>query len=308
MLIITIDFNPILKKKYTFDRLDKNRDNTPIKTEYGAGGDGIEMSYLLNALNEEVKVSGCIGGINGNHIQYNLTQLNIPNSFIPIKDDTPETIILATEREELIINSRDPRITREELENFYELYNKMVVQADIICFIGKIPQSMPKEIIYDFVSTAKKYNIEVFIRLKGEELRYTLDTKPCFLLIDKEDLEDLTNLRINTTGEIVQASRYIMERGVKQLVINLEEGGSILFTKDSYYRVRMLNNHRRFTTNPAHMLGGYTFSTSRGYDIEMTAKLGQACGIGNSYIEEEIKDMGDIKYIMNEIEVKKYDY
>lgn len=307
-MIITVDFNPILKRKYTFDRIDNWRENVPIKTEYGAGGDGIEMSYLLNALNEEVKVSGCIGGINGTYIQYNLTQLKIANSFIPTKDDTPERIILKSENEEIKINSKEQRITREEVENFYELYNKLVAQADIICFIGEIPSTMPTEIVYDFVEKARKYNIKVLIKLSGEELRYILDSNLCLLLIDKEDLEELTKLKLNTTGEVISASRYIMDRGIKNLAINLGNKGSILITEDNYYRVSLLNDQREFTTNTAYMLAGYALSISRGYDIEMTAKLGQACGIGNSYIEDEIKDMGDIKYVMNEIEVKKYDY
>lgn len=307
-MIITVDFNPVLKRKYIFDKIDIWGENIPLKTEYGAGGEGIEMSYLLNALNEEVKVGGCIGGINGTYIQYNLTQLKIPNSFVPIKDDTPETIILNAKEREIVINSREQRITRDELEKFYDLYNKMVMQADILCFIGRIPSSMPKEIIYDFVEMARKYDLKIFIRLKGEELRYTLDTKPCLLLIDKEDLEDLTKLRINTIGEVISASRYIMDRGVKKLVINLEHQGSILITQDHYYRVNIRGGNKTFITNPAYMMGGYALAINRGYDIEMTAKLGQACGIGNSYIEDEIKDMGDIKYIMNEIEVKAYDY
>ena len=307
-MILTVDFNPILKRKYSFDSIDTNEANIPEKVEYGAGGEGTEMSYLLNALNEEVKVIGCLGGINGTYIQYNLTQLQIPNSFIPIKDETPETIILDWEDEEIVIKTKEPRITREELENFYEVFNKTVMQADIICFMGKIPSSIPKEIIYDFVHRARKYNLKIFIRLKGEELKYTLDSKPCYLLIDKEDLEDLTNLRLTTSGEIIKASRYIMDRGVKKLVINLDDRGSILLTQDSYYRVNILNNNRNFKTNPSYMLGGYAFAVSRGYNVEMAAKLGQACGIGSSYIEGEIKDMGDIKQTMNDIEVKKYDY
>src|SRR5699024_2532089 len=127
------------------------------------------------------------------------------------------------------------------------------------------------------------------------------------LLIDKEDLEKLTKLRIDTTGEVIKASRYIMDRGVKRLAINLNDRGSILITQDTYYRVNV-SNDKDFITNPAYMLGGYTLTIRRGYGMEMTAKLGQACGIGNSYIEDEIKDMGDIKSIMNEIEVMTYEY
>lgn len=307
-MILTVDFNPTLKRKYIFDKIDNRGANTPLDTNYGAGGEGIEMSYLLNALNEEVKVCGCLGGINGTYIQHYLTQLKIPNSFIPIKDDTPETIILKSKDEEVLINSREQRITRDELENFYESYNRKAMGADMICLIGKIPSSMPKEIVYYFVQIAKKYDLQIFLKLKGEELRYVLDTEPCFLLIDKEDLEDLTKLRLGTVGEVIRASRYIMDRGVKKLAINLDNKGSILITENSYYRINILDNEKAFETNSAYMLGGYALSISRGYDIEMTAKLGQACGIGNSYVEDEIKDMGDIKYIMNEIEVKKYDY
>lgn len=307
-MILTVDFNPILKRKYSFDSLNTNGANIPEKVEYGAGGEGTEMSYLLNALNEEVKVIGYLGGINGTYIQYNLTQLQIPNSFIPIKDETPETIILDSGDNEIVIKTKEPRITREELEKFYEVFNKNAMEADIICLMGNIPSSIPKEIVYDFVERASKYNLKVFISLKGEALKYTLDSKPCYLLIDKEDLEDLTNLRLNTSGEIIKASRYIMDRGVSKLVINLDDRGSLLLTQDSYYRVNILNNNRAFKTNTSYMLGGYAFAVSRGYDIDMAAKLGQACGIGNSYIKGEIKDMGDIKQTMNEIEVKKYGY
>lgn len=307
-MIVSVDFNPILKRKYTFDRIDRKGVNIPLKTQYGAGGDGIEMAYLLNALNEEVKVSGCIGGINGSYIQDNLSQLKIPNSFVPIKDDSPELIMLSSKNGETLISSREARITREELNAFYKIYNSLVMQANLICFLGKIPATMPKEIIYDFIEVAKKYNRKILIRLSGEELRYSLDSEPFLLLIDRKDLEDITKLRLRTTGEIIRASRYIMDRGVKHLAINLEERGSLLISQDRYYRLSIENQGKNFKTNPAYMLAGYALALNRSYDIEMAAKLGQACGICNSYIEEDIKDMGDIKYIMNEIEVKEYDY
>ena len=50
-MIISVDFDPILKKKYNFDKIDRRGVNTPLKTRYGAGGEGIELAYLLNALN-----------------------------------------------------------------------------------------------------------------------------------------------------------------------------------------------------------------------------------------------------------------
>lgn len=306
-MILTVDFNPIFKRKYTFDSLDANVDNIPEKTQYGAGGQGIEMAYLINSLNQEVKVIGYLGGINGTYIQYNLIQLEIPNSFIHIKEETPETIILDTNSKEIIIKSHEVRLTRDEVDNFYELFNKTLMQADIICLAGEIPSSIPKEIIYDFVSMAKRYNLMVLIKLKGEELKSILDSQPSYLLIDREDLEDLTNLRLSTIGEMVKASSYIMDRGIEKLIINLDNRGSILITQDSYYRVNILNDSREFITNTSHMLGGYAFAESRGYDIEMAAKIGQACGIANSYIQGDIKDMGHIKQTMNEIEVKKYD-
>ena len=177
-MILTVDFNPIFKRKYTFDSFDENVDNIAKNIQYGAGGQGIEIAYLINALNEEVKVIGYLGGINGTYIQYNLTQLKIRNSFIAIKDETPESIILDSNSKEITISSHEARLTRDEVEKLYELFNKILMQADIVCFAGEIPSSIPKEIIYDFVNMANRYNLKVLIKLKGEELKFILDSQP----------------------------------------------------------------------------------------------------------------------------------
>lgn len=309
-MILSVDFNPLLKRKIKVENIKKDTVNIADYVVYGPGGHGLELTYFLNSINEQSLATGFLGGVNGSIINNYLESDKIPNVFFSIKDETSESINISTSLDEnIIINSKEPRITREEYEGFFALYNRLILDSKIICLLGELPPNLPKDIFFNLIINGNKLDNKTLIAVKGEGLKYAIESKPEIALLEISQLEDLTNLKLDYEYEIIKAGYYIIEKGVNILVVSLGNRGSIVLTKDFIYRVDVSNGQSpEQKPHFEYMLGGFALSIKRGYDLETFLKVGQACGIAKGYSETEEIDMGDIKKIMGDIEVTRYNY
>lgn len=308
-MILSIDLNPVLKRKYFLNKIDYNDINIPNNLIYGPGGEGIELAYLLNGLNENVLVSGFIGGVNGNMIKEILSNESISNNFLSIKDETSDNILISTKNnEDLIIGSKGPRITRDELEGFLELYYRLLNNSSLVCCVGNLPSNVPKEIFYTLVAGGNKLNKKTLLAVSGEELSYGIEASPYLVVLDKSQLENLTKLKLDYEYEIIKAGLYILQKGCKIIVISLGNKGSIILTEENVYRVDMPESEINCSTNLGYMLGGFAMAIERNYDFDMMLRIGHSCGMINCYKHSDNIDMSDIKRIMGEIEINKFNY
>ncbi len=308
-LILTIDLNPILKRKYFLGSTKLELNNKSNDLIIGPGGEGIELAYLLHGLNEEVFLSGFLGGINGEYIKHSLNEIGISNDYLNIKDETTDSIILSLNNGEINIKGKEPRITREEIVGFYELFNRNIFNANILCCIGDLQSNIPKEIFNYFISFGNRYGKKALLRARGEELNIAIEAAPYLVLINRDDLEYLTKLKLDYEYEIIKAGQFILDKGVSIVAIDMGKKGSIALTKDHIYRIDIEKLALKdVSINYGYMLGGYALALSRKYDFEMMFKLGQACGIVNSFRDRDTFDMSDIKRIMNDIEINIFNY
>ena len=308
-MILTIDLNPILKRKYFLESTKLELNNKSNDLIIGPGGEGIELAYLLHGLNEEVFLSGFLGGINGEYIKHSLNEIGISNDYLTIRDETTDSIILSLENGEINIKGKEPRITREEIVGFYELFNRNIFNANILCCIGDLQNNIPKEIFNYFISFGNRYGKKALLRARGEELNIAIEAAPYLVLINRDDLEYLTKLKLDYEYEIIKAGQFILDKGVSITAIDMGRKGSIALTKDHIYRIDIEKLALKdVSINYGYMLGGYALALSRKYDFEMMLKLGQACGIVNSFRDRDTFDMSDIKRIMNDIDVSMFNY
>lgn len=309
-MILSVDFNPLLKRKFKLDLINKNSSNTATEVIYGPGGDGIELAYFMNALNEDVMFLGLLGGANGTIIENYLYTDAIPHEILNIKDETQERIIISIKDDsDILINTKEPRITRDEIESFLKLYNKLLPCSKMICCVGDVPINIPKGVLFDFVVNANILGVKALIAIRGEGLKYCLDAKPYLVVLDKHQLETLTNLKLDFEYEIIKAGLFIIDKGVKIVVISLGNRGSIVLLEDKVYRIDVpYVELQDVLPNYGYMLGGFALAMERNYDFETFLRIGQACGIINCFRHKEEVDMSDIKRIMGNLEVAKFNY
>ena len=181
--------------------------------------------------------------------------------------------------------------------------------CDVACIVGGLPQNVSKEIFYTLIGLANKYNKKTLFSASGEELAYGIEASPYIVVLDTLELENLTNLKLDYEYEIIKAAQYILEKGCSIVVISLSNNGSIVLTEENIYRVDISNieiSHCKM--NFAYMLGGFAMALERNYDFEMLLKIGHSYGIVDCFKSREDIDMSDIKRIMGEVQINKFNY
>lgn len=305
-MILTIDLNPVLEKTYYMEKLLPKVETEAEKAIYKSGGPGINCAQALNKFNLDAYSIGFLGGLSGKYIINNLRDQGINCNFIQIKDETKTSISLVENNMFLSkITEPSPRVTREELGSFYELYKNTISDCDIVCGLGSLPTGTPEEIYFDLISLCNSKNKAFLLETTGLELKYGIEAKPYMVKLNLHELENLTHLKLNFENEIIKAANYILEKGIELVVIDLNEKGSIVLNKDRGYRLE-LNNlpDKLLNTDSGYMLAGYALGIDKDYDMEVTMKLGQAFRVAYG-LAENINDidMSDIKRIMGNITI-----
>lgn len=305
-MILTIDLNPILEKTYYMEKLLPKVETEAEKAIYKSGGPGINCAQALNKFNLDAYSIGFLGGLSGIYIINNLRDQGINCNFIQIKDETKTSISLVENNIFLSkITEPSPRVTREELGSFYELYKNTISDCDIVCGLGSLPTGTPEEIYFDLISLSNSMNKAFLLETTGLELKYGIEAKPYMVKLNLHELENLTHLKLNFENEIIKAANYILEKGIELVVIDLNEKGSIVLNKDRGYRLE-LNNlpDKLLNTDSGYMLAGYALGIDKDYDMEVTMKLGQAFRVAYG-LAENINDidMSDIKRIMGNVTI-----
>ncbi|MDR7855806.1 PfkB family carbohydrate kinase [Tissierella sp.] len=310
-MILTIDLNPAIDRKYTLDRICIGKDTALKSSVYSPGGNGIVSSALLDTFNEDSFITGFLGGINGEYYHRSLVEIGIMHEFVPIKDETRANIKILDQEDNLTSFSEEgPRVSREEIVKFYELYSRLMSDANIVCGVGSVPMGVPKDIYFDFVSLANKNKKKFILNVKGDSLASGIDASPYMVILKQRELEDLMKLSLSFENEVIKAGRYLLDKGVPYIVIDLEKKGSIVLGQDKGFRIEVpyLSNAINITDNSG-MSAGLALGISRNYDMEMTLRLGQAFSIA-PYLNHNIMkiEMSDVKRIMSEIEIFPINY
>lgn len=305
-MILTMDLNPSTDRRYFVEKIDLNNEIKAKSSTYNPGGNGVTIARLLGIFNESTLITGFLGGTGGEFYHRRLVEAGIIHRVISIKDETRTRVeILDEEKNITTISDNGPRITREEIVEFYELYSRLIDESKIIIGSGTLPQGISKDIFFDLITMCNRKEKIFILDVAGEELLEAIDASPHIVVISKKDLENLVNLELNFENEIIRAGRYILDKGVKILVINLQEKGIIVLEDSTGYRLELedvdLNIDR---VDNSGIVSGLALAIRRSYDYEMTFKLAQAFSLAYS-MEEDINriEMSDIKKIMGEIEI-----
>ena len=173
---------------------------------YGPGGSGIQIARLLGIFNEDLMITGFLGGVSGEFYHRRLVEGGIGHRVVNTKDEIRTCIrILDKDENKIIISGNKPRITREEMVQLYELYAKLIDDFNIIIGSGTLPQGIGPDIYFDLINLSNRKQKIFILDAVGEELRKGIDASPYIVVVSKEELENLVNVKLSLENEIIKA-------------------------------------------------------------------------------------------------------
>ncbi|HLR33829.1 MAG TPA: 1-phosphofructokinase [Tissierellales bacterium] len=305
-MILTVTLNPSIDRRYFVKDFHKDKVFRTNEVQYTPGGKGLNVSRVINKFKEPVIATGVLGGLSGQFIIEKLDELEIENDFVKIKANTRSCIaILSDDESQTEILEPGPKISQNELGDFYKTYEKLVDKSEIICGSGSIPQNAPVDIYKRLIEIAREKNKKFILDTSGETLREGIKASPYMIKPNEEELESIIGHSINTERELLEAIKGIQEYGVKLIIVSLGAEGSVVCYEDKTYKVEA---PKIKAINPVgsgdSMVAGIAVGLSRGYDFEKMIKLATSCGTANAMEKETGKvNINNVEKLMEEVKM-----
>lgn len=307
-MILTVALNPSIDRRYFIDDFEAGKSYVAYDVKYGPGGDGLNMAKIIKTFNEPIKATGFCGGRSGEYVMEALDSLGIEHEFTSIKDETRcRMAVLSNFGIQTEVVEKSPSVSGEEAIEFYQLYSKLIKDADIICASGGLPRGLPEDIYRDLIVMAKEQGKKFLLDTSGKALELGIKAEPFLIKPNRDELEELAGFIMTSEVEMVRAAKYIIENGVEIVAISLGKAGVLVLHGDYYYRIKVPNIK---AVNPSGagsaMMAGFAVSLYREYDFEYILRIAAACGTAHVMEGETGKiDMAVMKSIMNEVEIEK---
>ncbi|WP_130805974.1 1-phosphofructokinase [Senegalia massiliensis] len=283
-MIGTITLNPAVDRRYNIDILEKNTVKRTEDYMASAGGKGLNVSRVARILGEDVTGFGFLGGNTGDFIRNEISKLGINDSFTSINGTTRTCLnIIDDNNDNIEILEKGPVISKEDKNKFLKELELQLEKLDIIAISGSLPKGVDINIYSDIIKIAKKYNKKVILDTSGDAFLENLKSNPFLVKPNKEELENITGIRLDCEEAIKMAAHKILRKGAENILVSLGSNGMYFFGEEGNFKVDIPKIKIKNTVGSGDSsVAGFAYSFSKGLDIQDILKYANACGMSNA--------------------------
>lgn len=302
-MIYTVTINPSIDYIVQLDNLTLGEVNRMDYDTKLPGGKGINVSRILNELNQPNKALGFIGGFTGEFINSAMIANHLDTQFTKIKADSRINIKIKADQE-TEINGKGPLISDDELKLFNEQFEALT-SDDTVILAGSLVPNLSQDFYYELIKVIRSKGAQFVIDTTGEALLKTISEKPLVVKPNHHELAELFNVTLNSITDIVTYGQKLLELGAQHVLISMAGDGGLLITKDAVYQS---NAPKGTVINSVgagdSMIAGFTGTFAKTNDPIESFKYGLACGSATAF-SEDIATIEKINEILPQIKIKK---
>ncbi len=249
-----------------------------------AGGKGVNVARILNALGLPVLTIGFAGGEMGRWIAQAMRREGLSADFSPIASDSRSCFaVLDTKGLKVTeIDELGPEVSIAEIAKLAALLGKHAGRARMAIFAGSLPPGCPHDTYRKWVDIARKAGATPIVDASGVPLSEALEARPYLIKPNQTEAEDLLGYRLDNNAAI---SRALDHFGAKAEVVALTLGGrgAAIGTADKRWRVHPPAVKAINTVGCGDaFLAGFVAGMARNLPLEAASRLAVAAGSANA--------------------------
>jgi 1-phosphofructokinase len=284
MMIYTLTLNPAIDRTIFIDEINYE-DVTRIKqTVRDAAGKGINVARVIDSLDLNVVCLGYIGGKNGEFIKHELDKQHIVHQFVEILGETRENIKVCQTIDPLTLefNEAGPNITKIEQKKLFDILSNLLKPGDKLSISGSIPKGLKQDIYKDIINFCNEHEVLTILDASGDLFTTSLEATPTIIKPNRYELEQYMEKQLPDDLSLVNASRSLLEKGVKQVIVSLGKDGSIYVDKDTVYRTKGVFVKPKSTVGAGDsFVGGYCAGLEQNLDTKSCLILASAVAMAS---------------------------
>lgn len=240
MTIVTVTPNPAVDVTYTVDALVPGGSHRVRDVVERAGGKGLNVARVLQALGEPVVSVAPLGGSGGELIRAELARAELPLRAVPIAGSTRRTVAVTTagtshartaQASATLFNEPGPRLSAAECADLERAVAAALTGARVLVVSGSAPPGVP-ELYANLVEAARRAGVAVIVDTSGPGLLTAADAGASLVKPNAEELRE-------TTGrpDVVAAADELVRRGAGRVVVSLGADGLLGVAPEGRWRV-----------------------------------------------------------------------
>jgi len=304
-MIYTVTLNPSIDYVIKVDKLTTGNINRVNEEHVYPGGKGINVTRILKSLDNDNIALGFVSGFTGDYIINSLQELNLKSDFIKVKEGFTRINVKVKSEEETEINGQGPKISEEELNQFYKVIDKLV-DGDILILSGSIPSCLDERLYESIMKKVEDRDIKVIVDATKNLLLNVLKYNPFLIKPNNHELAEMFNVELNSTEDVVFYARKLKEMGAQNILISMGKDGALLVTENdevfasSVAKGEVVNSVGAGDSMVAGFIAGYLKSNS----YEEALRLGAASG-GATAFSSDLATREFIDKLVDEIKIEK---
>ena len=282
-MIFTITMNPAVDKTARSASIVPGGLNRLGEITLDAGGKGINVSKMINALGGTSVATGFLGGSSGSDILGVLNKLGIKTDFVNIESPTRINLkVLSDDFGITEFNEPGPAVTSCEMDLLFEKLLGFAKPGSIFAFSGSLPQGVSPGIYQQLIETVKNKGASVFLDADGEAFRSALLSKPDYIKPNKYELTQYFNVDGDCSlGEAAYFCKRLIEQGVKMVTLSMGSEGAMFVTESECLYAPAVKVKALSTVGAGDsMVGAILYALTMGLDLKETAALAMAASAG----------------------------
>lgn len=278
-MIYTVTFNPSVDYAVRIDKLKIGITNRSVGEDFYFGGKGINVSLVLKELNKKSVALGFVAGFTGNAIENGIKNKGINTNFIHLKDGNSRVNIKIMSNEETEINCQGPEIPPDATEKLFSIISE-IQDGDALILAGSVPNSLPQDIYEQILKLTATKKLRCVVDASKELLLNTLKYNPFLIKPNKQELEEIFSVKIDSTNDVIKYGRRLRKMGALNVLISLGENGAVLIDEhDEIHETKTVECKTVCTVGAGDsMVAGFLAGYLDSDDYSYALKLGTACG------------------------------
>lgn len=286
-MIYTITFNPSLDYIVRVKDFKIGTVNRTYEEKIFPGGKGINVSIVLSNLGIENKAFGFIAGFTGDEIEEKVKKSGCSADFIKLQDGISRINVKLKSNEESEINAQGPKITPQDIEKLYEKLDELK-DGDLLVLAGSIPNTLPEDMYEKIISKLNHKNINFIVDATCDLLLNVLKYKPFLIKPNKDELEEIFKVKIESEEELISYGIKLQEKGARNVLISMAGDGAILINENNeILKSKAPKGEVKNSVGAGDsMVAGFIAGYIKNNDYKEALKLGIATGSASAFSED----------------------
>ncbi len=278
-MIYTVTLNPAIDYVMHPVTLDMGFTNRSSSEELYCGGNGINISTLLNELNVVNVAFGIAAGFTGDYLIQKLQDAGVSANFVRLDEGFTRINVKLNGIVMTMCNGMGPNISQDKVD---ELLDRLecIDEGDTLILTGSIPKSLPENMYDTIMKRLENRGVRFVVDAPGDLLMKSLPAHPYLIKPNNHEVGRIFDATPETPEDCIPFAKKLHDAGAQNVIVSCGAHGSLLYDEHSEIHICPTVKIKLENATGAgdSMVAGFVAKTQAHASYDEALRFASACG------------------------------